>query len=252
MKRIALVSGMVLVSFLIISLDLHAQRPYRSDPGIDNDYYDLNLTREQVEKIEQLELELDKELSPLFSKLRSNYMKLDELEAQISPDLTKIEKMWDRIYQLEDDIEDKEILNERKIRGLLTIDQRAVFDSYYTNEMDTYGRNEFDRGYFRRGYRRADRGYYGTRRGDYRVGIDRGNRGRGAGGMGRGNYGYGRGSTRGYGMNRGYSRITAGRFSRPGYYRYNPRVRYGRGPCGAGLGKWYRRDYGRGRWNGNE
>jgi len=249
MKRIALVSGMVFVSFLIISHDLHAQRPYRSDPGIDNDYYDLNLTREQLEKIDQLELKLEKDLSPLFSKLRANYMELDELETQIRPDQTKIENIWDRIYRLEDDILDKEILHERKIRGLLTIDQRAVFDSYYTDGMDTYGRNEIDRGYFRRESRRVDGDYYGSRRNSYRVGIGRSYMGRGAGGLGRGYYGYGRGNSRGYGMNRGYSRLTAGRLSRPGYYRYNPRVRYGRGPCGGGSGKWDRRDYGRGRRN---
>ncbi|MFC2165431.1 Spy/CpxP family protein refolding chaperone [Acidobacteriota bacterium] len=252
MKKTALISGMVFISFLIISQGLYAQRFHRYETRIDNNYYDLELTREQLEKIDQLELELEKELSPLFSKLRANFEELDEEETQMRPDQLKIEKIWDRIYRLDDDIQDKEILHERKIRGLLTEDQKAVFDSYYRDEMGTYGRNELGRGYFGPGYRRDDRGYYGTRRSDYRVGIGRGYRGRGAGGMGRGYYGYGRGNSRGYGMRRGYSRLTAGRFSRSDYYRNFPRVRYGRGPCGAGLGKWDRRYYYRGRWNRNE
>lgn len=47
-----------------------------------------------MEKIDKLELELERELSPLISKLRSNYMELDELEAQGSYDPTKVKKIW--------------------------------------------------------------------------------------------------------------------------------------------------------------
>ena len=202
MKKMALISGMVLVSFLFISHGLYAQRYYRYGPAIEDDYYDLNLTREQMEKIDILELELEKELSPLISKLRSNYVVLNELETQRSPDPSKINNVWDVIYRLEDDIRNKEILHEKKIRDLLTEDQKAVFDSYYACGTNPYGRGGFGRGYFGSG----PRGFWG------------------------GNYGYG-----GYGN---------GRFSRG--------IRYGRGPCGAGLGRWYRTSYSRGRWNWNE
>jgi len=244
MKKIALISGMVFISFLFISQGLLAQRYYRGGPGIEDDYYDLNLTREQTEKIDKLEFELEKELSPLISKLRSNYMDLDKLEAQGSYDPAKIKKIWDMIDKLEDDIGNKEISHEKKIRDLLTPEQRITFDSYYGYGLNHYGRGGFGRGYFGRGFRGSRGGNYG-----YGAGMERNYLGRGTGRLGRSYYGYGRGIVRGSGMNRGYFGLGTGRLSSPVNYRYYSRFRYGRGPCGAGLGKWYRWDYGRGRWN---
>jgi hypothetical protein len=231
MKKMALISGMVFVSFLFITQGLYAQRFYRDSPIIEDDYYDLNLTREQMEKIDILELELEKELSPLISKLRSNYVVLDELEAQRSPDPTKINNVWDVIYRLEDDIRNKEILHEKKIRNLLTEDQRAVFDSYYAYGTDTYGRGGF-------GY-----GGYG-----YGAGMGRNYSGRDAGRLARGYYGYGRGIARGYNRNMGFFGRSVGQ-SAYGNGRFFRGVRYGRGPCGAGLGRWYRGNYNRVGWN---
>jgi hypothetical protein len=202
-----------------------------------------------MEKIDKLELELERELSPLISKLRSNYMELDELEAQGSYDPTKIKKIWDMINKLEDDIGNKEISHEKKIRDLLTKEQRIIFDSYYAYGLNHYGRGGFGRGYFGRGYREFPGGNYGYGRYGYGAGMGRNYLGRGAGRLGRSYYGYGRGIVRGFGMNRGYFGLGTGRLSGPGNYRNYPRFRYGRGPCGAGLGKWYRWDYGRGRWN---
>jgi len=244
MKKIALISCMVFISFLFISQGLLAQRYYRGGPGIEDDYYDLNLTQEQMEKIDKLELELERELSPLISKLRSNYMELDELEAQGSYDPAKIKKILDLTNKLEDDIGNKEISHEKKIRDLLTQEQRIIFDSYYGYGLNPNDRVGFGRGYFGRGFRGLRGGNYG-----YGAGMGRSYLGRGAGRLGRSYYGYGRGIVRGSGMNKGYLRLGAGRLSGPGNYRYYSRFRYGRGPCGAGLGKWYRWDYGRGRWN---
>lgn len=227
MKKTAFLTGMIFISFLLISQKLFAQRYYRNDPRIEDDYYDLNLTREQIEKINRIEFELEKELSTLFSKLRYAYIELDELEAQRSPDLTQIEKLWDKIYKLEDEIRKKEISHEENIRRLLTKDQRTLFDSY-----SSYGR-----GYFRRGCGRFGRGNYGYGRYSYGAFPGRNSWGRGAGRWDRGNYGYGRGISRGYG--RGCFGRGAGRLGL-GNYRYYNRFRYGRGSCGTGLGKWYR------------
>ena len=238
MKKIAIISGMVFISFLFISQGLFAQRYYRNDPRIDDYYYGLNLTREQIEKINRLELELEKELLPMFYKLRLNYLELDNLEAQRNPDRTQIEKILNAIYKFEDEIQKKEILNEEKIRGLLTEDQRAVLDSYYG-----YGR-----GYLGRGLGRFGRGNYAY--GPYSYGTVTGRNfwARGAGRQGPGYYGYGRGISRGYGQNWGYLGRGAGRLD-PGNYRYYRGLRYGRGPCGAGLGKWFLWPYSRHRWN---
>ena len=249
MKKIACLFGMVFVSFLFISQGLYAQRIYRDDAGIEDDYYDLNLTQEQMEKIDKLELELEKELSPLISKLRSNYMELDELEALRNSDPAKANKIWDVIYKLEEDIRNREISHEKKIRDLLTEDQEAILNSYNDYTLNPYARGDFGGGYYGRGTRGFRGGNYGYGRYGYGAGMGRNYLGRGAGGMGRGYYGYGRGISRGYGMNRGNFGLGAGRLSNPNDYRYYPRFRYGRGPCGAGLGNWYRMGYGRGRWN---
>jgi hypothetical protein len=248
MKKTALISGMVLVSFLFISHGLHAQGSYRYGPGIEDDYYDLNLTKEQMEKIDRLEVALEKELSPLIAKLRSNYVVLDELEAQRNPDPTRINTVWDVIYRLEDEIRNKEILHENKIRNLLTEEQRVVFDSYYAYGANPYVRDTFGRRYFGRGFRGFRVGNYG--RGGFGYGAGMGNNylGRGAGWLGRGYYGYRRGIASGYNSNRRYFDRGVGQLGY-GIGRFFQRVRYGRGPCGAGLGRWYRwNDYRRG-WN---
>lgn len=253
MKKTALISGIVVVSFLFISHVLYAQGFYRYDPGIEDDYLDLNLTPEQMEKIDKLELELEKELSPLFSTLRSYYMELDRLEVQKGSAPTKINKIWDLIYKLEADIRNREISHEKKIKDLLTKDQIAMFDSYYGYAQNPYGRGNFGRGYFGRGLRGFRGGNYGYGHYAYNVGIGSNYFGRGFGGrLGRGYYGYVRGIPRGYGMNRGNFGLGAGRLLAPNSYRYYPRRIYGRGPCGAGLGRWYRWDYCRGYLNWNE
>ena len=240
MKKIALISGMVVVLLFFFSNGLYAQRVSRDDPGIEEDYYGLNLTQEQKEKIDKLELELEKELSPLISRLRSSYAELDELEAQRSPDPAKIAKIWDVIYELEEDIRNRDLSYEDKVRDLLTNDQKVVFDSYYG-----YDPVPYDRGYVGRSYRGLRGGNYAYGRSGYNAGMGRNYLGRGTARMGRGYYSYGRGVSRSSAMIRGNFRLGAGRMSGPYDYRVNPRYRYGRGPCGAGLGRWSRTGYGR-------
>jgi Spy/CpxP family protein refolding chaperone len=290
MKKTFIISFAIIISFLFLSQQLFAQRYYRDNPRVYNDPYDLNLTQKQLEKMDKLEIGLEKSLSPLFSKLRTNYLKLDELELQRNPDHTKIDKAWEEIYSLEEEIEKKEITHEENIRGLLTEDQRAVFDSYYGYGMGTgrgyysrgqggmgqgyygrgggygagYGSNYLGRGqgYYGRGggygagygsnYLGRGQGYYGSGRGAGTLGQQGYySRGRGVGTLGQGYYGSGRGvGTLGqgyYGSGRGIARGT-GRLTR-GSYRYDPRVQYGRGQYGAGLGKWYPQGYGQRRWH---
>jgi len=227
MKKSVLISGLVFIFFFFTSQELLAQRYYRNDQRIDDDYYHLNLTREQIEEINKLEFQMERELSNLFLKLRSTYMELDELEAQRSPDPNQIENIWDKIYRLEDEIRKKEIDHQQNIRSLLTEDQRVLLDSYY----------RYDRGYLGRGLGRFGGMNYGYGRYGYGAVAGRNYWGRGAGRWHGGNYGYGRGIYRDYG--RGYFGRGVGRFD-PGIYPYYQRFRYGRGPCGAGLGKWYR------------
>jgi len=224
MKKAAFIFGIVFVAFLFLGQGLWAQRFYRNNSrSVDDDYF-LNLTEEQMEKIDKLERALEKELTPLFSKLRSTYVELDQLELQKSPNQNAIEKKWTAIYEIEAEIRNKEALHEEKIRSLLSPEQRALLDLYYYPPgLALYGKGRFGRGYLGRGFRRYGRGYYRY--------------GRGFRGYERGYYGYGRGRNvlgmRGRFLGRGVGRLGLG------YYGdYGP-LRYGRGPCGAGLGKWF-------------
>ena len=164
-------------------------------------------------------------------------MVLDELEAQRNPDPTKINNVWDVIYGLEDNIQNREILHEKKIRDLLTEDQRVIFDATYAFGADPYYSGGFGRGLRGGNYGYGGYGYYGR-------GMGRNYYGRGTGRLGGGYYGYGRGIGRGYNRNMGYFGRGAGQ-QVYGNGRFVRGVRYGRGPCGAGLGRWYRWNYNR-------
>lgn len=206
----------------------------------------LDLTDEQQKKIDALEIELEKELEPVYTDLRSLYLDLDKLEMQRSPDQAKIDGVVNKIEALEKKLDTAEAAKEEKIMGLLTEDQQIQYQRYF-GITGTYGRAYYGRGMGRgvaggnmalgrgvRGYGRGA-GYYG--RG---VGRGAGNYGRG---LARGAGYYGRGGQV-YGAGAGYYGRGSGRLSSRGYWS-NLGVRYGRGPCGAGLGRAGIRGYGR-------
>jgi len=207
MKKSFLISALILFCVLFISHIAFAQRYYR-DGVMDEYVYGLNLTEKQLEKIDKLEIQLEKELTPFLSELRKLCLKLDELEMMRSPSQEEIDNLLEKIYSVEDEIVDKEIQYDNEIRGLLTEEQKAVFDSYYG-----YGRG------LGRGYLRPGLGRLGCGLGPYRF---RGGQGWGQGRMGRGYYGYGRYQNRfypRYGYGRGLGRGRLGRFYNYRYHR---------------------------------
>lgn len=232
MKKGIVIPFIVFILFAFVGQGLSAQRYLARGAGAGGDYCVLNLTEEQIKKIDRLELDLYKELSPLFSKLRSVFIELDELETQASPDQKRIEAVWERICQLEDDIRNRELQHEKKISDLLTEEQKTLIESFYS-----YGRGGLGRGNFGRGYGRYN---YGAWIGQNYLGQDSGE-------LARGYYGYGRGIRGGYGrmgVYLGQGAVWRGYGQNPPFLG----VRYGRGPCGAGLGRGYLMGVGRGRW----
>ncbi len=208
MKKSVQIFGIVFISFVFFSQGLWAQRIYRDDPRAADPFAFLNLTQEQMVKIDKLDLELENEFAPMFSKLRSAYFDLEELEFQKNPDQSAIDKKWAMIQKLETDIQNREALYDEKIQSVLTKEQLALLDSYsYQPERNLYGRGGYGQGFYGRG----------------------------------GGRGYGRGY-----VGRGAGRLGAGRLG-AGYYNNYNTLRLGRGPCGAGLGRWYRWDYRRDR-----
>jgi len=206
MKKTFLIPALIILGVLFVySLDF-AQRYYRNTP-MDDCLYDLNLTDKQIQEINRLEIQLDKELIPIFSELRSLYVKLDELEMQRSPNQEEIDTVIEKIYSTEDKIAERENQYYDNIRSLLTEEQKARFDALYG-----YGP-----------YMRSGLGRFGCGLGPYRF---RGGNGRGYGRAGRGRLGYyGRGRYYGgYGQRFGYGRgFGQGRFRRFYDYRFNRR-----------------------------
>ena len=228
MRKNILIIAVGLIFIMSISHVLLAQGYYRDNlyRQRDFDYYDLKLTESQLKKIDELELNLEKEISPLLSKLREKELEYRQLYYRANPDEQKIEAKINEMTKIEDAIMEKEKSYDERIRNLLTKEQKAALDSYYGNSR--YGRGLYGQG-LGRGY---GRGYYGK-------GLGRG--------YGRGYYGQGLG--RGYG--RGYYRQGQGRLgwsNLRGYGRgYYGSMGLGRGPCGRGLGRYLWRNYGYGR-----
>ncbi|MGD8534604.1 MAG: Spy/CpxP family protein refolding chaperone [Candidatus Aminicenantes bacterium] len=226
MRKNILVIALGIIFIMSISQVVLAQRYYRDNPYRyrDYDYYDLKLTETQRIKIEELELNLEKEISPLLSELRVKDLELQQLYNRANPDEQKIETKINEIIKIENAIAEKESSYYEKVRNLLTEEQKGIIDSYYRD----FG---YDRDFYGRRAGRFGQAFYG--RGFYRQDI-----GGGYGRIyGRGYYGRGQGRL-GWSDLRGYGR---------GYY---GNIRWGRGPCGRGLGRFIWRDYGyrRGWW----
>lgn len=222
MRKNILIIAIGLIFIISTSQVLLAQRYSRDNQFWQRDYdlYDLKLTESQLIKIDELELNLEKEISPLLSKLRLKDLELQQLCDRANPNEQKIESKINEIIKIDDAITEKESSYNEKVRNLLTKEQKAILDSYYRDF--GYGRDFYGRGTGRFGQAGYGRGFY-------RQGMDRG--------YGRGYYGQGLGRL-GWNNSRGYGR---------GFY---SGIRLGRGPCGRGLGRltWRNYGYGRGWW----
>ncbi len=120
---------MVIVS-LIVTNGLLAQgpdrkfqpdRPHMAKP-------DLGLSEEQIEKIEDLELKLEKELLPLKSQLPAieSNLKREMVASQFNE--AQVKSLLDQKAKLVTEIRLKRILQKRAIRDLLTPEQQKKFD----------------------------------------------------------------------------------------------------------------------------
>ncbi|HZX11390.1 MAG TPA: hypothetical protein VFG01_10645 [Acidobacteriota bacterium] len=218
MKKNFLILALILLSVLFICNFSFAQRYYRN-ARTDGYLIGLDLTDKQIQEINRLEIQLEKELIPLNSELRNLYIEMDELEMQRSPSREEIDKVIEKIYKFEDQIFEKENQFNEKIRNLLTDEQKAIFDS-------TYGYGGYG------AYLGLGLGRFGCGLGPYRF---------------RGGFGWdpGRGMRNYYGQGRYYSRYDR----RYGYARgigrgigYGWRLGGGYG-CGRGLGRGKFLDY---------
>jgi len=242
MKKGIIIFGIFTAFMLIAALPGQAQQYWQQEMWPNEG---MNLTSEQIAKIQKLTLEFQKDILPMETQLQTLYMEVGPLPYG-DTEQAKYNSAFKKIDALEMELEKKYMAHENQIRALLTEEQKALFDQWgglgYELERMGLGMNPgmgFSRGYagYGRGYEGYGRGYAGYGRGN--AGYGRGNAGYGRGysGYGRGYSGYGRGYSgygRGYaGYGRGYA----------GYGRGN--AGYGRGYAGYGRGyAGYGRGYG--------
>jgi len=118
----------VMIASLVMATGLLAQHPDRPFQPKPPRMAALDLTDEQLAKIQDLELKLEKEIIPLRSQLPS-------IEADLKQELiadqfnqTKVKSLIDQKVKILSEIELKQFLNHRAIRDLLTSEQRKKFD----------------------------------------------------------------------------------------------------------------------------
>ncbi len=156
--------------FLLTSFCFSQSRARFTRPGV------VDLTEEQLIKIQELRLAFQEELLPLRSQLQTGYLGLDLMEAK-AEDQKKIDAKIAELTELEMELENRFLAHDQKIRELLTDEQKVLFDRWGGLGMGYgpgwgggrgYGRGAaWDRGYGRggawdRGYGRGvrwDRGY---------------------------------------------------------------------------------------------
>ncbi len=165
-STIFIVAVVLLMASALPSL-AQARRPLGMRPA-----YGLNLTEEQMERIEEMRLQFEKEILPLETELQTHYSELRLMYAK-NQEQAKIDGKLFQIDKMEIELERRFEAHQMNIRNLLTDEQKMLFDQ---------------------------EGGFGMGLGmDYGGGYGR------SPGMGRG-YGqyYGRGYGRGPGMGRGY------------------------------------------------
>jgi hypothetical protein len=230
-----LIIGMGLCVVLSLPGFAQQRRLLRMSP-----FYDFGLTSEQINKIEEMELKFQQEVLPFETDLEKQYLELRRMIAQ-NEKQAKIDAKFDRIDKLEIELDQRYQTHRMKIRGLLTDEQKMLYDQQGGFGMGLglgYGRG-YGQGYSRGygpGYDRGYDRYYGR---GYGPGLGRG-------------YGPGYGREYGLGYDRGYG-LGYGRGFVPYYdrgYKRDYGLRYGQGYSrwfGRGFGRAWGRGFGLGR-----
>lgn len=119
---------MVALVMMVLAVSVFAQRPQKQlrvrAPRLGN----LQLTEAQESKMQDLRLELQKEILPLTSKIRAIN---DEIKQEMVAEKFNTSKMKSLIEQKEKirtEIQIKRTLNRRAVRDMLTPEQQKEFD----------------------------------------------------------------------------------------------------------------------------
>jgi Spy/CpxP family protein refolding chaperone len=126
MKKGIIIFGVLIAFVLISALPSQAQRYWRQGarPG-----YGLDLTEEQLAKIQDMRLEFQKECLPLRTKLQTLYLEMRSLSFK-DAEQAKMDAKAEQIDKLEMELEEMYKAHQNQICDLLTDKQKAVFDRW--------------------------------------------------------------------------------------------------------------------------
>jgi len=88
-----------------------------------------DLTKEQMDKIKSLRMEMLKQVNPLKAEIREKQAHLQTLSISEKPDMNAINKTIDEIGALKTKMMKIHAKFRQDVRALLTDEQRVVFDS---------------------------------------------------------------------------------------------------------------------------
>lgn len=131
MKRV----NILMVVLLIASTTVMAQGPrFRGGNVNAGQYagmgcYNLNLTPEQEQKIDDLRVKHIKEITPLRNELAEKQVYLRSLESVDQPDIATINKTIDEIGTLRTKLMKARSAHRAEVSQVLTDDQRVIFNS---------------------------------------------------------------------------------------------------------------------------
>lgn len=89
----------------------------------------LNLTEDQLAKIQDLRLEFQKAILPLRMEVQKHYLELRRM-IRSSVSQAEIQAKMNQIDKLESELREKFITHQKQIRDLLTPEQKVLFDRW--------------------------------------------------------------------------------------------------------------------------
>jgi len=124
MKKTRIIFSMTLGFLLIFALPGLAQQDWWTGRW---SFSGLNLTSEQMEKIQDLRIEFQKEILPLRTKLQTHFMEMRNMYYRGGGQAGTYAKQSE-IDQLNEELEKKYMDYQARVRDLLTDKQKEIFD----------------------------------------------------------------------------------------------------------------------------